>query len=93
MLRKIKSWFKPNKETLAETGLTIQLLQMLDVTHEDELSCGEVHELVDQYVELKQRGEDVERLMPLVKHHLDMCRECFEEYEALLAALELAEAL
>ena len=66
---------------------------MLDITHDDELSCGEVHELLDQYVELKLCGEDVDALMPLMKHHLEMCRECFEEYEALLAALAFEEAL
>ena len=73
--------------------MTMQLLQMLDITHDDELSCGEVNDLIDQYVELKQRGANVESLMPLVKHHLDLCRECFDEYEALMAVLEFEEAL
>lgn len=93
MLRKIRNWLTPKKKIAADEAMTMQLLHILDVTHEDELSCGEVHALIDQYVELKLRGEDVEVLMPLVKHHLDMCRECFEEYEALLAALEFAETL
>ena len=83
----------PKKKAAEDPGMTLQLLHMLDVTHDDELSCGEVHELIDQYVELKQRGENVDELMPLVKHHLDMCKECFDEYEALLAALEFAEAV
>ncbi len=73
--------------------MTLKLLKMLDMTHEDELSCGEVHALLDEYVELKLRGEDVEALMPLVKYHLDICRDCFEEYEALLAALAFEESL
>lgn len=71
--------------------MTMQLLQMLDMTREDELSCDEVHELVDQYIELKESGEDVDQLMPLMKHHLDMCWECFEEYEALVTALNFEE--
>ena len=92
MLKKIKNWFKPQQ--VDESAVTtLKLLNMLNMTHEDELSCGEVHELIDEYVDLKSRGEDVEALMPLVKHHLDMCRECFEEYEALLVALEFEEAL
>jgi len=93
MLRKIKNWFNPKKTSAKKTELTMQLLQMLDITHDDELSCGEVNDLIDQYVELKQRGANVESLMPLVKHHLDLCRECFDEYEALMAVLEFEEAL
>ena len=92
MLRKIINWFNP-KKAIEETEMTLQLLHMLNITREDELSCGEVNDLIDQYVELKQRGENVERLMPLVKHHLDLCRECFDEYEALMAVLEFEEAL
>ena len=63
-------------------------LLMLEQTREDEYSCDEVYELLDQYVEAVQRGEDPAHLMPLVKHHLDMCRDCHEEYEALLNILE-----
>jgi len=64
---------------------------MLDATQEDEIACGEVHELLDQNAKMQMRGENVSELMPLVKHHLDMCPECFEEYEALLAALKFEE--
>lgn len=63
-------------------------LLMLDQTQEEEYSCDEVYELLDQYVEAVQRGDDVTQLMPLVKHHLDMCVDCHEEYEALLNILE-----
>lgn len=92
MLRKIKNWFNPKKTSDKQAGMTMQLLQMLDITHEDELSCDEVNDLIDQYVELKRRGENVESLMPLVKHHLNLCKECFDEYEALMAVLEFEEA-
>ena len=94
MLKKLKNWFMPNKKKIeAESAQVMQLLQMLEVTREDEISCGDVHELLDQFVEMQLRGEDVSELMPLVKRHLDMCRECFEEYEALLAALAFEGAL
>lgn len=68
--------------------LLIQLLRMLEKTREDELSCDDVFALVDEYVEAVQRGEDVARLKPLVLQHLEMCRECEEEYQALLRVLE-----
>ena len=64
------------------------LITRLTKTHEEELSCDEVFALVDEYAEASQRGEDVASLKPLIRHHLDMCRECDEEYHALLSVLE-----
>jgi len=64
------------------------LMRRLQNTHEEELSCDEVFALVDEYAEANQRGEDVSSLKPLIRHHLDMCRECDEEYLALLQVLE-----
>jgi len=68
--------------------LVENLVRRLQNTHEDELSCDEVFALVDEYAEASQRGEDVANLKPLIRHHLDMCRQCDEEYEALLRVLE-----
>jgi hypothetical protein len=64
------------------------LMHRLLLTHEEELSCDEVFAIVDEYAEANQRGEDVASLKPLIRHHLDMCRECDEEYQALLRVLE-----
>lgn len=71
-----------NKQTLK------QLLSKIARTKPDEYDCQEVFELLDVYAEAAKRGEDASALLPLVKHHLDMCRECLEEYEALLQILE-----
>lgn len=65
-----------------------RLLSRLENTHEEELSCDEVFALVDVYAEAYSRGEDVDKLMPLLRHHLDMCKECEEEYQALVQVLE-----
>ncbi len=64
-----------------------KLLQMIGYTEETEVSCDEVEQILDQFAELVQRGEDVKEVMPLVKNHVDMCPECREEYEALLRTL------
>ena len=93
MMMKFFNWLKPKKKKEEDVAVIIQFLQMLEMTDENEISCDDVHELLDQFVELQQRGERVEELMPLVKRHLDMCRECFEEYEALLAALAFEKTL
>ena len=69
-------------------ALVTNLMHRLTKTHEEELSCDEVFALVDEYAEASQRGEDVVSLKPLIRHHLDMCRECDEEYQALLRVLE-----
>lgn len=65
-----------------------KLLQMVENTDDVEIGCDEVFELLDQYVELEARGENVADLLPFVKKHLDRCRDCHEEYEALVRVLE-----
>ena len=65
-----------------------KMLQMIQETQEVELSCDEVHELLDQFTEMAIRGEDVVGLLPLVHYHLDMCPDCREEYEALSRILK-----
>jgi hypothetical protein len=69
-------------------GMMGKLLRMVDNTDEVEIGCDEVFELLDQYVELEARGENVADLLPLVKKHLDRCRDCHEEYEALARVFE-----
>jgi len=64
------------------------LLQMVAATEEHELSCDEVFALLDQYVELIVENENAADLLPLVKKHLDRCKDCHEEYEALVRVIE-----
>jgi len=67
-----------------------RLLCALDKTQDVELSCNDLNRLIDEYAEIQVRGEDAERLMPLVRQHLEICKECEEEFEALLDILENA---
>jgi predicted component of type VI protein secretion system len=60
-----------------------KMMTMLAHTQEQELTCDEVYALLDEFVELAARGEDVSKLMPLVQHHLEMCPDCREEYKVL----------
>ena len=90
---KIKQFFKSQIRRLrGEPELTDKLvsriMHRLVLTKDEEISCDEVFALVDEYAEASQRGEDVASLKPLIRHHLDMCRECEEEYQALLRVLE-----
>jgi len=61
---------------------------MLELTEENEYSCDDVFRLLDQYSEMVARGENASELMPLIKHHLDLCKDCLEEYEALMSILQ-----
>ena len=61
---------------------------MLAATADQEIGCDEAFQLLDQYAEIIARGDDPAVLLPVVRHHLSMCRDCREELEALLRALE-----
>jgi hypothetical protein len=69
-----------------------KLIQMVENTREVELSCEDVYFILDQYTELVYRGEDTAQLMPLVEHHIEICPDCREEFEALLRILESTPA-
>jgi hypothetical protein len=67
-----------------------RLLNTLALTRQDELDCSQVHHLLDIYTDAVARNEDTSELLPEVKHHFDLCPDCFEEYEALLRILQSA---
>jgi hypothetical protein len=67
-----------------------KLMVQLEHTQAVELTCDEALALLDQFAEAYLRGEDVARLLPLVQHHLDMCGDCREEFDALLRILQAA---
>jgi predicted anti-sigma-YlaC factor YlaD len=46
---------------------------------------------VDRFIEMELSGLNAARAMPLVQEHLEMCGECREEFEALLASLRATE--
>ena len=65
-------------------------VRQIYATEEEEISCSECFDLVSQYVDLEIAGEPAEESLPRLKQHLNQCRVCREEYEALrdLARLE-----
>ncbi len=82
-----KSNQQPAK-TLIPPSKIEALIKVLEMTQDAELSCDELHNLLDQFAEATLRGEDAEHLLPLVNHHLNLCPNCREEYEALLRILK-----
>ena len=53
----------------------------------DEIGCAECSEHMARFVELMRAGVKAGAVMPLVQDHLDRCRDCREEYDALLVAV------
>jgi hypothetical protein len=64
------------------------MLAMLEKTQENELSCDETHALIGEYAEMTLKGEDAVQLLSMVHHHLELCPDCREEYEALASILK-----
>ena len=91
--RLLKRLSKSKDEHAVQIPADIQMLiRMVENTQEVEFSCEEVYNILDQYTELVFRGEDTADLMPLVEHHIEICPDCREEFEALLRILEAAPA-
>ena len=66
----------------------VKFLRILEAVRAEDMSCDEMFNRLDEFVEAEVKSKDAEKLMPLVREHLDMCHECDEEYEALLNVLE-----
>lgn len=92
LFKRLKNWFQvnPDQEINGRKDLETlrDLMAALENTNEIEYDCEQVYQLLDQFVDMIKRGENADELMPLVHHHLEMCRDCYEEYEALLQVLE-----
>ncbi len=70
------------------TDLIPKVITSLENTNIEEYTCDQVYDLLDQFAELIHRQEDAAGLMPLVQHHLEMCGDCREEFDALLRILQ-----
>jgi hypothetical protein len=64
------------------------LINKLSQTQKEELDCEEVFQLLDQYAESVTRGEEPSELFLLVAQHLEICKDCREEYDAPVKIIE-----
>jgi hypothetical protein len=76
-----------DEKTLSDEAIRGFLRALEDVRVQD-VPCSQVFSRLDEYVEKELNGEDAARLMPLLREHLDLCQDCCDEYETLLAAVE-----
>lgn len=60
-------------------------------SRDDEISCGECFEQLDTFVDLILANKNAEEAMPLVEDHLQRCKNCRQEFEALLSVLRFMD--
>jgi len=63
------------------------LLQVVGLTNEDEINCEQCLAVVADFAEHELAGKSIPDGLKVVEHHLSICAECCEEYEALQRAL------
>jgi hypothetical protein len=64
-----------------------QMVRNVVTARPDEIGCDACFETLDRFVEMTLAGKDAAQAMPLVADHLSRCRDCREEFEALLSVL------
>ena len=93
--RSFNRWFRRDGRKSANGHMAMSvpmIMQQLEATEAVELSCDEILHLMDECAEAALRGGDILALMPIFQHHLDMCADCREEFEALLRILRAQQA-
>lgn len=78
----------PPKILLDPAGLQGLLQSLAQPLPESNCNCSSCFAALDEFVERLLGGEDVATIMPLIHCHLTHCRDCWQEYEALIAILE-----
>ena len=64
-----------------------RLIRVTFVNREAAIDCDACLCQIDQFAERVLADKEVSEALILVQEHLEVCTECREEYEALLAAL------
>ncbi|MBN1312827.1 MAG: hypothetical protein JXB30_15540 [Anaerolineae bacterium] len=64
------------------------LMRTIFSAEDDDITCGECYEHIDEYVDMLRAGEDAATVLPKVKAHLEQCPCCKMEFQAFVAILE-----
>ena len=65
-----------------------ELLRLIGLTRDEEIDCERCLARVAEFAERELAGRSVPAGLEAVAHHLSVCAECCEEYQALLQALK-----
>lgn len=89
IIQSVRKKVNPREELSNEA--VFGFLRVLETLDKEEVTCDELYDHLDEYVEREANVHDAARIMPLIREHLDVCPECCEEYEALLDVIEKEE--
>ncbi len=64
------------------------LMRLVGLTKDDEINCEQCLAVVAEFAEQQLSGKSIAEGLQAVEHHLSICGECREEYEALLKTLD-----
>ncbi len=65
----------------------INLIELALATKEDSLGCDGCLELMDQFAQAELDGIAIPKALDGVRVHIEQCKCCKDEYEALMIAL------
>ena len=63
------------------------LMRLIGLTKDNEIDCEECLSVVSEFAEEQLVGKSISASLKAVEHHLSICEECCEEYEALRQTL------
>ena len=69
-----------------------ELMRLLSLTRENEINCEECLSLVAEFADRQLAEKSISEGLKAVEHHLSICAECREEYQALQKALRNMDA-
>lgn len=64
------------------------LLRLVGLTEDSEINCEQCLAVVAEFAEQQLTGKSIHEGLKAVEHHLSVCAECREEYEALRQTLD-----
>ena len=77
---------------IADQEVVVKLMHLIENTQENEYSCEETFDLLDEFVELvADDSDEAAAIMPLVQQHIDHCSDCHERYEILMQILQKSQ--
>ena len=68
-----------------------ELIRAVSLTRSAESTCDECLKDLAEFAERALEGKSIPDGLQAVQHHLEICSECEEEYQALLSALKAGE--
>ena len=89
LIRSIKN--KVSRPEDLSNDMVLGFLRTLERVEREDITCDELYQKLDEYVEREVDKSDAAHIMPLMREHLEICPECCEEYEALLHVVKASE--